>query len=104
MSRKIGKRIVYAVRHGSSLSITEGEIVDIKLNNKAYKIKRAEHLDRDLLENGFDQEKYNRMLECLSLCYTLRVKRINKPGGFSSWESPNKIVSLTEVERVTVIS
>lgn len=100
----VGDHVVYAVRHGSSLSITEGEIIDIQIPG-AYNrhAQLAESLDAQFVRGGYDQEKYERMLYHLRLHFKLRVKRINQPGGFSSWETPGKVVTLNEVDRVTVI-
>jgi len=99
---KKGSIILYAVGSSSSVNIAEAEVVDITPTDN-YHVRAAKELEVWLQKNPFDQRHYDNMVLHKNLCYKLRVRRIAQPFGFSSWENPERLSTLTSVERVTVI-
>jgi hypothetical protein len=99
---KVGSHVVYGTRSGSSLYITEGEVVEIKADDN-YHAQTARRLDQKMQEQGFDQKTYEKVLYHHGLAFKLKVKRVAQTGGFFAWEQPGKVVTITSVERVTVV-
>src|SRR6266496_270660 len=99
---EVGSRVIYAVRHGSSLDIKEGEILEIKPADN-YHALAADRLDQDMKKNGFDQEKFDKMNYHFGLCCKLKIRRLARPGGFWSWQNQDVPSTLKVVEKVTVL-
>lgn len=107
---KPGSIIIYGTRSGSSLYVTEGEVVDVIPIKSGMVARLTDAISR---ETDRDKRFYleHKLHQAERLAYKLKVKRLREAGIQKHpdeprfWGDPDgKVVPVTKVERVTVLA